>query len=251
MNKIYLISWFVLITFLSCDDSITNPPEPDYGVTGKIIDESGNPLNNVKVYYLFNFTYIPNQSNSDKLLNDTEVDSFDYELFQNFPNPVYKSSFIRYSLNSDADIELTLTELYSGLVKYSVSKPSYYGIYQHYFNNIVDSLQLENGFYKVEFKAFKNGVLKYKSEKKLVVISDLGRPCSISDKNGKYYFDYDKSSIGDTLTYTFDEEYSYTSVIDKSVNLLLQKEGFYNEIVNTSLYKGILINRDVVMRKVE
>lgn len=251
MIKIYLACFLVLLIFLSCDDTIITPPEPELGVTGKVIDEYGNPLSDVKVFYLFNFNYIPNLPSSDNLLNDTEIDSFNYELFQNFPNPVYNSSFIRYSLNSDADIELTLTELYSGLVKYSVSKPSYYGIYQHYFNNIVDSLQLENGFYKVEFKAFKNGILKYKSEKKLVVISDLGKPCSTSDKNGKFYFDYDKSFIGDTLTYAIDDQYSYTLQIDKSVNLIFRKEGYFDETINTTLYKDILLNRDVVMRKEE
>lgn len=251
MIKIYLIGVLVLIIFLSCDDTSIIPPESEFGVTGRVIDESGNPITNVRVYYLFNFTYIPHLPGSDKPLNETKIDSFDYELFQNFPNPVYNSSFIRYSINSDADIELTLTELNSGIVKYSVTKPSYYGIYQHYFNNIVDSLQLENGFYKVEFKAFKNGILKYKSEKKLVVVSDLGKPCSTSDKNGKFYFDYDKSFIGDTLTYSTDDEYSYTLQIDKSVNLILRKEGYFDETINITLYKNILLNRDVVMRKEE
>lgn len=251
MYKIYLAGLITLFIYVSCKDTITNPIKPDYGITGRIIDESGKPISNVNVYYLLNFSYIPNIQISDKSLNETNVDSFGFDLSQNFPNPVYNSCFIRYSLNSDADIELKITECFSGKVKYSFSKASYYGLYQHYFKNIVDSLQLENGFYKVELKAFNSGALTYASEKKMVVISDLGRPGSISDKNGKYYFDYDKSSIGDTLIYSLSDGYSYQIVIDKTVNLLFQKQGYSSEIINTTLYREVLLNRDVVMKEKE
>ena len=117
------------------------------------MDESGNTISGVKVYYLFNYYYIPNLTATDKPMNETEVDSFGYALYQNFPNPVYNSSFIRYSLAADMNIELTVKESFSGTVKYTYSGFNFYGLYQHHFDEIVSSLQLENGCYLIVLKA--------------------------------------------------------------------------------------------------
>lgn len=251
MLKKLMLSVLVLLTFSSCDDVITNPPETYYGITGKIMDESGHPIKDVKVFYLFNYYYLPNPAISETLQKETAVDSFANNLYQNFPNPVYNSFFLRYSISTDADITLAIRESYSGRTKYLISKPSYYGIYQHYFNSIVDSLKLENGCYVIELTVSKNQNLLYKAAKKMVVISDLGTPNSLSNNDGIYFFDYNKSFISDTIFYAYSDNSVYPFEIHNNVNLRFQKEGYLSETINTDLYPGILINRDVIMKKEE
>ena len=110
MKNIVYVFVVLAIFFIGCDEEILYPPEKNYGINGRIMDESGNTISGVKVYYLFNYYYIPNLTATDKPMNETEVDSFGYALYQNFPNPVYNSSFIRYSLAADMNIELTVKE---------------------------------------------------------------------------------------------------------------------------------------------
>ena len=246
-NIVYVFALAALL-FFSCDDEILYPPEKNYGINGRIMDESGNPISGVKVYYLFNYYSIPNLPAPDKPMNEAEVDSFGYALYQNFPNPVYNSSFIRYSLAADMDIELTVKECFSGTIKYIYSGYFYYGLYQHHFNEIVNSLQLENGCYSVMLKVSKNGILEYEAEKKMFVISDIGKPNSFSDGSGKYFFDYNKACIGDTLLHTTDGENIYPNVINNQVYLLFKKDGFLTETISTTLYSEILLDRDVILK---
>ena len=246
-NIIYAFTLAALL-FVSCDDEILIPPVENYGINGRIMDESGNPISGVKVYYLFNYYYIPNLTATDKPMNEAEVDSFGYALYQNFPNPVYNSSFIRYSLAADMDIELTVKENPTGTVKYTYSGFNSYGLYQHHLDEIVTSFQLENGGYTIGLKASKNGALKYEAEKKMIVISDIGKPNSISDGNGKYFFDYNKACIGDTLFYTTDGEHIFPNVTTNEVNLLFKKDGFLTETISTTLYPEILLDRDVILK---
>jgi len=246
-NTIYAFALAALL-FFSCDDEILIPPVENYGINGRIMDESGNPISGVQVYYLFNYYYMPNLTATDKPMNETEVDSFGYALYQNFPNPVYNSSFIRYSLAADMDVELTVKENSTGTVKYKYSGFNYYGLYQHHLNEIVTSFQLENGGYTIALKVSKNGAFKYEAEKKMIVISDIGKPNSVSDGNGKYFFDYNKACIGDTLLYTTDGEHIYPNEITNQVNLLFKKDGFLTETISTSLYPEILLDRDVILK---
>ncbi|MEW6006011.1 MAG: hypothetical protein AB1695_11925 [Stygiobacter sp.] len=245
--KIYLFTLTALL-FVNCADEILNPPTENYGIKGRIMDESGNSISGVKVYYLFNYSYLPKLTTIHKLMNKNDVDSFGYALYQNFPNPVYNSSFIRYSLAADMNIELTVKEDFTGKVKYTNSGFNSYGLYQYHFNEIVNSLQLENGSYTIILKVSKNGTLKYEAKKKMFVISDIGKPNSLSDKNGQYFIDYKKACIGDTLLYSTDGEHIFPDIINNYVNLLFKKDGFLPEIISTRLYSSVLLNRDVILK---
>lgn len=248
MRNIINVFALAALLFVSCDDEILSPPVENYGIHGRMMDESGNHISGVKVYYLFNYNYISNLTATDKPMNEAEVDSFGYALYQNFPNPVYNSSFVRYSLAADMNIELTVKENYTGTIKYNYSGFYFYGMYQHHLNEIVTSFQLENGSYTIALKVSKNGTLKYEAAKKTFVISDIGKPNSISDGNGKYFFDYNKACIGDTLLSTTDGEHIYPNVITNQVNLLFKKDGFLTETISTTLYPKILLDRDIILK---
>lgn len=247
------ITFLLIISFLiiGCDDDTLTPLENAYGLTGRILDESGNTIDGAKIYYMFNYNYFPTSQLYKPFLTPANTDSFGYSFNQNFPNPVYNSSFVRYSLGSDVSIELTIAEKKSGKIKYSYSNYNYYGLYQHYFNNLVDSLQLENGCYVLSIKAITEGTTVFYDEKTMFVLSDLGAPNYTSDKYGRYFFDYNNASIGDTIDFTYDGENIYSRYINSQVNFLVKKDGYIPEVVNIELYKTILINQDIILKEEE
>lgn len=250
MKNLYFLSILILI-FVSCETDIVNPPIANYGITGRVLDEAGNAITGVKIYCLFNYYYFRNSETHISDYINIEVDSFSYSLGQNFPNPVNNSTFLRYSLETDADIELNITNQNSGLVVYTYIDHKYYGLHQHHFNELVDSLQLENGCYIISLKVVKDGFMMFQEERKMFVISDLGKANSVSDDKGIYYFDYNKSSINDTIYYTHDGQSIYPLEIDNSMNFIFKKDGYVTEYVSTKLYDGVLLNRDVLLLKEE
>ncbi len=251
MKKYLLFALSILLLLISCDDNIVTPEPNNYGLTGRVLDKSGNIIPGVKIYCLFNYHYFPNPEIPDLLFKNTKVDSFGYALEQNFYNPVYNSTFLRYSLASDADVELVIRERNTGLIKYTYSDYQYYGLYQHYLNKIVDSLQLENGSYFISLKVSENGVTQFQDEKKMYVISELGTPNAISDENGRYFFDYKKATISDTVFYTVDGQNIHPQVITNYINFIFKKDGYLPETINTELYQDILLGRDVILKEEE
>lgn len=249
MKKYLFIVLSLVFLLISCKDDIVAPVPENYGLTGRVLDKSGNIIPGVKIYCLFNYYYLPNTEMLNITNKVSDVDSFGNELYQNFYNPVYNSTFLRYSLAADADIELLIREKITGQVKYEYSGFQYYGLYQHYMNKIVDSLQLENGNYTISLKISVNGVTQFQDEKTMFVISELGTPNSISNENGWYFFDYNKASIADTIFYTVDGQNIYVQKITNQINLLFRKDGYLDETIRTELYPDILLGRDVILKE--
>lgn len=251
MKKIYLMAFLVLCFFISCEDEIITPIEKNYGVQGRVLDENGNEIAGTNIYCLFNYSYLPMQEFLVSPFNNNQVDSFGNTLYQNFPNPVYNSSFIRYSLADDMDVELTVKDNSTGNIRYTFSKFQNYGLYQHHLNEIVSSVQLKNGAYNISLKVSENSEVRYKSEKTMFVVSDIGKPNTVSDEQGKYLFNYNDACIGDTIVVTFNGSNLYPEIINNEIYLLFEKEGYIPLVVKVSLYPEILINQDVILRKEE
>ncbi len=255
MKKIIVseILLFLLIIFLiySCDEAgVNNPVIPTLGVNGKVLDITGKPISNVSVHYLFNYNYVPHYS--PPLTNATSsVDSFGFNFYQNFPNPVSDSLFFRFSIAEDMDIELTFTDLASGVTVYTIAGFYVYGFYQHYFDHFVSSNNLVNSCYLVKFRALKNGIPKYEASKKLTILSVLSKPNTTSNDQGIYSFEYKNASIGDTIFSTIDGNNILSLEITNKIYLLFKKEGYLPEIIQVDLYPDLLLSRDVVLRKEE
>lgn len=242
----------VLSFFYSCNEPNLVEPisEPRFGITGKVMNRNGQVLRDVKFYCLFNYTYIPNSTNKPKVTDYIEgIDSFGFKLYQNFPNPVYNSSFVRYSIPSNLEIELLLIEKNSQKVRYKFNDYKQYGLYQHYLYEIVQNLQLENGRYDIILKTMRNSVVQNQSQKSLFVVSDKGQPNVITDVDGIYFFDYKNALIGDTIIATTNEFFADTLIIFNRINLLIKKENYWPQIINISLYPNVLINRDIVLEE--
>src|SRR5512143_3537753 len=76
--------------FLSaCIDSGTGPAyKPQVGLTGVVVDTSGNPLDGVTVHCLFSQWSVPPGTAGGMTLNRISgEDTFAFRLYQNFPNP--------------------------------------------------------------------------------------------------------------------------------------------------------------------
>ncbi len=224
MKKYYLFCSLLIFIFISCEDEIVTPLEKKYGIQGRILDENGDAIAGANIYCLFNYSYLPTQELQVLPFNNTEADSFGNALYQNFPNPLYNSSFIRYSLANAMDVELTVKDNSPGNIRYTFSEFQTYGLYQHHLNEIVNSLQLENGAYNISLKVSDNSVVKYKSEKVMFVVSDIGKPNAVSDNQGKFLFNYKDACIGDTIVVTFDGSNLYPEIITNEINLLFKKK---------------------------
>lgn len=251
-SKGTLVIFLFLLLFNSCDEY--GPLEPNqtrFGITGVVMDDKGNVLSDVKVYCLYNYTYLPVYSMLPKHPEFFSPDSFSHNLYQNFPNPVYNSSFLRYSLPEDMNVEVTLTEKISGKVVDSFSGFKNAGLYQHHFNEIVSQLQLRNGLYNIKLRTLKDGQVRYENEKRMIIVSDVGQPNVITNAKGEFLFDYKSAFVGDSVVATGDGSYSYIYILPDNINLLFTKEGYLPELLNVTIYPEILFNRDVILQREE
>lgn len=251
-SKSFVVILLLLLLTHSCEEPNINDPglETKFGISGKVMDENGNNLDGVTVYCLFNNYYFPNDIfQSDVLECIAQSDSFAFNLFQNFPNPFYNSSFIRFSIPTASEIEFSIQEKISKKNVYTLTGNYQYGLYQVYLNGIVAEQQLENGNYSMTLKTIKNSNILNKAEKSIFIISDLGKPSCITRKDGIYFFSYKKALIGDTIIYAPNDFYTDTLFITKDINFFFRKNGYKDKIINAVLYPSLLINTDVVMEK--
>ncbi len=247
---IYLvISTILFFLIFSCSDNIVNEPNETYGVVGLVVDTAGNPIPDVKIYCLYYKNYLPE---NPVLFNDNfnffEPGAFDFELKQNFPNPVYNSTFIRFSLPYAAEIRLTIKNIISGQIVYNITGNYVYGLYQLYLDEIVSNLKLENGNYIVTLVAKGISGDELIAENKLFVISDLGEPNTITKKNGFYFFDYQKAFIGDTVFITHTDDSSvFPKKLTNRIYLKFIKEGYYPTTISVDLIPNFLLRRDLLL----
>ncbi len=245
-----LISAALSMGFAGCSNEMVAPPisQPRSGLSGNVVDSSGNPLDSVRVYCLFYSSSIPvSRGQNFAPTRVSGVDTFAFRLYQNFPNPFSHSTFVRFSLPSNAEVVLTLKDPIDGSIKYTLIDTLQFGLYQIQLYHIGDSLR--NGPYTILLEATGVGGLRYSEEKELFVISDSSIPADVSDRNGSYVFDYRYAFVGDSVISTSDGEYMNPIYLTNEVQLLFQRMGYRNEIVSTTLFANILLRRDVVLTR--
>ena len=250
---IYLLILFST-SFWSCKDEPTAPQKPDLdvGLTGIVYDTSGHRLDSVRVYCMFQFDYypVPSTGGTSHLTRVSKPDTFGFNLYQNFPNPVRDSTFIRFSLPDSCSTEFTITDWFSESIKYSRFDNLPDGLYQIYIRNLVDSLQLHNGTYRYTLKAkSKTGTL-YTDTKKMFILSDLGEPNSTTGVDGSFFFNYKYTFVDDTVAINRVETFSmYYQRLGRVVNLLFERRGYYPEVKGATLNPYIRFTSDVIMMR--
>ena len=180
-----IIFLFTLVGALCLETCKDNPVSQGSGgiagVAGTVYDTSGHPLDSVRVYslYSFNIGYnmMSHRMHVDRINN---VDTFGFNLYQNLPNPIQNSAYLRFSIPVPSSVSISLTDRMNGVVVYSLAESFLDGMYQLYLDNLVDSLQMHNGPYLYKFRAIGNGGQKYSGSKEVFVVSDVGRPNSVT-----------------------------------------------------------------------
>lgn len=213
--SVQIVAVYLLIllstSLWSCKDEPTTPQESrlDVGLTGIVYDTSGQRLDSVLIYCLFQFNYyiMPRTGSYSHFFKVSKTDTFGFNLYQNFPNPIMDNTFIRFSLPDTCSTELTITDPFDDNVKYSRSEMLPDGLYQIYLSNLVDSLKLRNGTYRYTLKAKTKTGRTYNDTKKMFVVSDLGGSNCTTDANGIFFFDYKYAFVGDTVA-IYRDEYS-------------------------------------------
>lgn len=249
----------VLLAFLtfyldSCTDlstpSIDTTPK---GLSGQILDTEGNPIDGAKIFCLYYLTHIPAEPVQTLKITflSTQDGSFDFKLFQNFPNPFSNSSFLRFSLPQECTVFLRIRTKNSQASVYQYTDILPYGLYQRYLENLVDSLNLKNGVYRYSLQAQGVNGISYFSQKDLLIVSNLGSPNAISNDRGEYFFDYGQAFVGDSVMVTQNDtmDNTYTIILDNHINLLIEKETYILKIITVELYPDVLLNQDIVLLK--
>jgi hypothetical protein len=251
----FIIILVILLLGNGCYDSSTSPIAEggQTGLEGNIVDSTGNPIVRANIFCLYYLNYVPvspvQLAKTDDFINNITV--FDFYLYQNFPNPFSSSSYIRFTLPQECEIELKIREKNTLKTIFQYHEVLPYGIYQLYLDNIVDSLNFRNGVHIYTLQAKGKDGKEYSSERALFIISNLGKPNATSNINGEYFFDYKQAFVGDSVVVNPDgsSNYSYTIILDNNINLLIEKEGYISKIVNIDLYPEILLRHDIVLMK--
>jgi len=254
-TKEILCSSLVALSLVSgcSNDNFVAVEERHFGVQGKVTDSLGNPIEGVGIYCLFYQFYVPEldreEENAFQLLDEGTL--FDFKLYQNFPNPFPNSTYIRFSLPQDCQIELTIRSKHSNTILYTERETLLPGLYQRYLEDIVMNQQLPNAVYRYSLTADGRDGMRYYDEKEMLVISDTGKPNSGSSAGGLYLFKYEDAFVGDSVrvSYSSDETHIYSVALGNFVNLLIRKEGYQDRITGVELYPTLLLNRDIVLLK--
>jgi hypothetical protein len=242
----------ICLGIAACSDDAIIPPanQPQYGLTGVVVDSSGRKLDSVSIFCLYNSYYVPLGSAGGGIMNRVSgVDTFGFRLYQNFPNPFSHSTFIRFSLPRACAIVLTVHDNVDGSTKYSYVDDLQGGLYQIYLHRLVDSLRLRNGPYRYVLEAVAAGDDRYLSTESMFVLSDSGKPSSETNEGGVYFLDYKYAFVGDSLMRTTDGDNIHPIYLSNDVNLLVRRPGYRPELITASLFPTLLIQRDIVLVK--
>jgi len=247
MKKLFLVLSILLLLCGGCN--VNDVPHERYGITGYIYDESGNPLEGVKIYCLYIDSTITSGSKSNSIQSDSDS-IFIYQLYQNFPNPVSEDTYVRFSLRKDSYIQITIRYKPDNKLVYSYSDTLGYGLFQHYIGSLFDNLQVRNGIYKYYLKAI-SIIDTFYEEKELLLASIENQPNSISDHQGNYFFNASEGFPGDTVVITSSDnpDIISTKLITNELYFYFIKEGYLSQVMSISVYPNLLINQNIMLKK--
>ncbi len=234
-----------------CDASIGPFEEKQNGFTGKVIDTEGNPVPGVDVYYIY-MNY-----NGDWGLNkagfltriDDVTDTLDWKLYQNFPNPFSEATFIRFALPIDCTVDFSIVEKATGETKLILEDTLlYYGLYQFYFDNLLEKYNLHNGIYRFGITAKVNGKTVFSDEKEFCLVQTDKNPNYVTDTQGICKFRYKYAYVGVTIPVTYSNPDYYSELILTNEQfIVLKKEGFKTKLIPVSLYPSVENYQEIIL----
>lgn len=257
MSRLHFIKLLRTLSILSiiillgrCNNNPISPTtKPIYGVGGKIYDTDGSLISDAKIFCLFFLNSIPINPTTIDLQKISNSMDFNFELFQNFPNPCSNSLYVRFSLPEKCSIEFTIINESDKKLLYKRSDTLQYGLFQLYFKNIVDSLDIKNGVYLYHLTAVSDSGKTYNSEKSFLVVNDSVNTNAVSDNKGSYFFNIQDAFIGDIVAVMNGDTFAYYQILDTNINLLIVKKGYKSTLINVQLLPEKILNRDIIITK--
>lgn len=250
---ILLVLSFLLIQ--GCSENLTESlPEVIYGLEGVVLDTAGIPISGVQIYCLFDYGFLPDTTGNslykDMVLADS---SFGNELHQNFPNPLSKDTYIRFSIRKQSIVDLSISSKLDGKVIYQNRDTLPYGFYQRFLGDLGRGKDIKNGPCEAVLNITTPDDSFITLKKELFIITDKNKANSVSSNEGHYIFNYKESFIDDTIKecFYYEPDEIYNHIIYNSIVLLFKKEGYVTKYVYVTLYPGIKLNQDVIMKKEE
>ncbi|MGA2624766.1 MAG: hypothetical protein ABSF91_12980 [Bacteroidota bacterium] len=250
----------VAVTFFACNrNNPTGPALPqESGIKGRVYNTDGHLLDSTRIYCYFSYalapSYTPVRASSARkkatlaLSRIADVNSFSFQLYQNFPNPIYNDTYFRFALPKKCRVTLSIARVGGGQEVYSYADSLLAGMYQLYVPNLVDSLQLGNCPYDYRIAAIPDSGNPYSAMKQLFVISDLGKPACATDTSGTYAFQYGDAFVGDSVAVNPGEPYAqYNVVLERTVVLHFERRGYQSTSIGIRLIPNVMLVTDVIM----
>lgn len=251
-NRIFLLVLLLMMVGYSCEYNTSyEEVGKEYGVSGVIKDISGKKLDSVEVYYLFNFYFSHQEKITEKDFALLKSSPFSFKLYQNYPNPFSKESFVKFSLPSESSIRFTISDIRNSHEIYQYKKKLQYGLYQMAIGKIVDSLKLVNGMYRYSLYAKDQQGTEFEESREFLLLQRRSNPNSVTDTSGVFTFDYEKAPIGKVVTVNYydKEENLYQQLITTNIGILFKRKGYREITQSFNLYPNILLHQDVIMVK--
>lgn len=234
---------------LQSTEPLVEPPKA--GLYGRVLDTAGVALDSVSMYCFFGM-YVPGSQakHASVLARLSDVDTFGFRVYQNFPNPFSHHTYLRFSIPRYSDVRITIIDRLDGSVRYVYFETLFPGLYQLYLN-IVDSLKLRNGPYTYTVEVNAGAGRRYHDSKQLFVASSLGTPNAITNMFGNYSFDVRHAFVGDTVWWTTNGEDVFPFRLTNFTSLVVMRRGYRSATVEVEVYPTLLLQRDIVLRKEE
>lgn len=106
----FLIIVVLPILISACSEPMEPEPQVMNGLTGRVVDSSGVTLDSVNIYCYYHFNPGYNlpyyEASIPNMLKKTA--GFDYSFSGNYPNPVYNSTYIKFSLPGKSQITISV-----------------------------------------------------------------------------------------------------------------------------------------------
>lgn len=248
----FLIIVILPLLVYACSEPMEPEPQVMNGLTGRVVDSSGVALDSVSIYCYY--SYYPGSTGSNfemslpKRLNKTA--SFDFSFSGNYPNPVYNSTYIKFSLPGKSHIGISVTRNSAAKASYLHSGDFEGGLYQYQFKDIVDSLKLMNGPYTIRFSALSDSGRQFNASCPMFVISDRGTPNAAATSKGEYYLPFSEAFVGDSVVTPGSDYMSYYKrYLGNYVYLYVKRRGYMPLVMQIALYRNLLLHQDIVLYK--
>jgi hypothetical protein len=244
-----LLSLSILCILYGCHDSaVDGGAEPVYGIRGRILSPAGEPLPGVKLYCIYYYYALPDDPYLRRSLDKSAgVQSFPFKLYTDLPSPIANSLYLRYSVPEHCTIHLSLVYGAGGDPIDLLNEDVDDGLYQRYFDRLIESRQLKNGIYQCLLSGTGKSGTQYSAQSRIFVVSTMGAPNAVSDRSGAYVFNLKEGFVGDSVL-VWDAQFgNYTEHLSPQVKLLVMKDGYISTAVNFLLVNGLLLQQDIVM----